>query len=744
MRGSQPERDDEIARVRARRTRPRGTGRSMRGRVGQRAPVVRAALVALCALVAVLTVSGGATALERPDSLGLEQSPPTVTVVGAAQVGGDLTAEPADFAVGDVMMYAWSADGVPLTGADAARLPLTPDLVGAMLTVTATGRQDGRPDEMATATVGPVTPGVIAPVGTPLITGTPRVDAVLSGSAGTWDPAATLTYAWLADGSPVTGATSLTFTPRAEQVTAVLSLRVTAVRDGYATRSATSAVTLPVGSATFTTSPTPTISGTLRVGRVLTADPGAWSPSATLTYQWRAGGVAIAGATARTYVLQAADRTRQMSVQVRGGRPGYVPVTRTSAATAAVDYGLFTASPTPTIGGVVQIGSTVRAAPGTWSPSAVLSYQWRVGGVAITGATGASYVIPSGYLGRSLSVTVTGRRTGYLTVSRTSTARTVTQPFTAAPTPKISAQLTRVGWVQRATAGAWSPAATLSVQWRRNGAAITGATGWSYRLTTADLGKRITVTVTGRRSGYTTTTRTSAATATVLAAPYGFTSSGTPAAPPTAAYAPSVIRTLTDAQWSAITVAGVWRAGDCPGGRSTFRRVDVPYWGLDGKVHRGYVVVNADVARSTAKIFDALYAKRFPLHRVEGIENWGGWEWLASKANASTAMNCRKPSEANSSNAYSPHAWGRALDFNPVQNPYVNPHTGSWDPNPPPSASTPGTIRYGGVAWTVVTSFGWYWSGNDSWHDYMHFDTGYPSTPRSGLRVVDGAVGHDR
>ena len=97
---------------------------------------------------------------------------------------------------------------------------------------------------------------------------------MLSGSAGTWDPAATLTYAWLADGSPVTGATSLTFTPRAEQVAAVLSLRVTAVRDGYATRSATSAVTLPVGSATFTTSPTPTISGTLRVGRVLTADPG--------------------------------------------------------------------------------------------------------------------------------------------------------------------------------------------------------------------------------------------------------------------------------------------------------------------------------------------------------------------------------------------------------------------------------------------------------------------------------------
>jgi hypothetical protein len=68
-----------------------------------------------------------------------------------------------------------------------------------------------------------------------------------------------------------------------------------------------------------------------------------------------------------------------------------------------------------------------------------------------------------------------------------------------------------------------------------------------------------------------------------------------------------------------------------------------------------------------------------------------------------------------------------------VQNPYINPRTGTWDPNPPPPSTAPGTIRYGGTVWTIFHNLGWYWSGTDSWKDYMHFDTGYPSRARSGL-----------
>ena len=693
-----------------------------------------------------LTVSpGAASAAVQPDTVVSQvASEPTVGIVGAPVVGSVLTAMAAGFSGTDVLTFAWSAGGVALPDTVGSSLTLEPRFLGAQVSVTVTGTSPGEPDRTATATIGPVAAGTIGLTGTPSISGTPRVGTVLTGRAGSWDPAATLGYQWLAAGVAVAGATTPTFSPGPAQLGQVITLRVTAVRQGYRSVAATSAPTAPVGAGAFVASPTPTISGTLRVGRVLTAAPGTWSPAASLSYQWRANGAVITSATGRTYTLQPTDRTKRMTVQVTGRRSGYAAVARTSSATAAVDYGLFAAAPVPSISGTVQIRSTVRVVPGTWSPSANLSYQWRVNGVAISGATGATFLIPTAYLGKGLSVTVTARRTGYATLGRTSAARPVTQPFTGAPTPRISAQLVRVGWVIRASSAPWSPAATLAVQWRRDGVAIPGATGWGYRMTTADLGKRMTATVTGRRSGYTTTSRTSASSAAVLAAPYGFTNAGTPATPPAAPYARSVIRTLTDAQWAKITAAGVWRPTGCPGTRSTFRRVEVPYWGLDGKTHRGYVNVNADVARSTVKIFDTLYAKHFPMHRVEGVENWGGWEWLASKANASTAMNCRKPSEANSSNAYSPHAWGRAIDLNPVQNPYVNPHTGIWDPNPPPPASTAGAIRYGSLAYGVVTSFGWYWSGNDSWHDYMHFDTGYPSNPRGGLRVSEGAAGHGR
>ncbi|HEY1106817.1 MAG TPA: carboxypeptidase regulatory-like domain-containing protein, partial [Agromyces sp.] len=67
-----------------------------------------------------------------------------------------------------------------------------------------------------------------------------------------------------------------------------------------------------------------------------------------------------------------------------------------------------------------------------------------------------------------------------------------------------------------ATAGTWAPApVTLKYQWRRNGVAITGATGSTYLLGSSVRGARITVTVTGSKTAYTSVARTSAATATI-------------------------------------------------------------------------------------------------------------------------------------------------------------------------------------------------------------------------------------
>ena len=101
--------------------------------------------------------------------------------------------------------------------------------------------------------------------------------------------------------------------------------------------------------ARFTTTPTPTITGTAKVGYTLTAHAGTWGPSpVSLHYQWKADGVAISGATAASYKVAPAYRGKRITVTVTGTRTGYLTVARTSAATAAVAAGSLTTTPTPT------------------------------------------------------------------------------------------------------------------------------------------------------------------------------------------------------------------------------------------------------------------------------------------------------------------------------------------------------------------------------------------------------------
>ncbi|HQR28421.1 MAG TPA: hypothetical protein PLP61_15365 [Nocardioides sp.] len=87
----------------------------------------------------------------------------------------------------------------------------------------------------------------------------------------------------------------------------------------------------------FTTAPKPTISGTLRKGRTLTAKPGTWVPKpGALAYRWYRGAKAISGANAKTYTLRKADVGKRISVTVKASLAGYVTTARTSAKTAAI------------------------------------------------------------------------------------------------------------------------------------------------------------------------------------------------------------------------------------------------------------------------------------------------------------------------------------------------------------------------------------------------------------------------
>ncbi|MGY3319436.1 hypothetical protein [Arthrobacter sp. TE12232] len=257
----------------------------------------------------------------------------------------------------------------------------------------------------------------------PSISGTPQVGRTLTAVTGTWSPTPdVLGFQWFRSGTAITGATGKTYALLAADYGKTITLKVTASKAGYPSITKTSAATAVVAKGSLT-APVPTITGTAKVGSTLTAVPGTWGPSpVTLSYQWKANGVAIIGATAATYKPAAADAGKTLTVTVTGTKTGYTTAAKTSTATAIVAKGSLTA-PVPTITGTAKVGSTLTAVPGTWGPSPVtLTYQWKANGVAIIGATAATYKPAAADTGKTLTITVTGTKTGYTTTAKTSAA----------------------------------------------------------------------------------------------------------------------------------------------------------------------------------------------------------------------------------------------------------------------------------------------------------------------------------
>jgi hypothetical protein len=175
--------------------------------------------------------------------------------------------------------------------------------------------------------------------------------------------------------------------------------------------------------------------------------------------------------------------------------------------------GPFLQSSKPTISGTVKVGSAVTANKGTWDSQAAISYRWLSNGVPIPNATTSTYT-PT-VSGKYLSVSVTGKRGGYLDVKQTSDKIWVASGTFSTVQPKITGTA-KVGKILRVYRGTWTPTPTTwRYQWYSNGAPITGATHSYYTITKYRLGKRITVKVKGSRTYYKTASRTSASTATV-------------------------------------------------------------------------------------------------------------------------------------------------------------------------------------------------------------------------------------
>lgn len=343
-----------------------------------------------------------------------------------------------------------------------------------------------------------------------VVSGKPAVGQKLSVAAPVLTPAGTVVYQWYRGTSGISGAASSSYTLTPADAEQSLSVTVTATGVGMNPLTLTSK-SVVVAKGTFTAAPAPAIAGTAKVGSSLTANPGTWSPTgATLAYQWYRGSSAISGATGRTYTPAAADNGQYLKVRVRATRAGYTTLDRWSVSRKVV-AGSIVATKTLSISGSARYGQTLKVSQG-WTSGSKIGYQWYSNGKAIRGATKSSLYMGTGYVGTKIAVRVTVSKPGYTTRSATSPALTVGKASMATKSVPTISGTKKAGYTLTASSGAYSTTPTsYAYQWYRNGAAISGAKYRTYKLTTADNGKKITVRVTARKTGYYNRAATSAA-----------------------------------------------------------------------------------------------------------------------------------------------------------------------------------------------------------------------------------------
>jgi D-alanyl-D-alanine carboxypeptidase len=147
------------------------------------------------------------------------------------------------------------------------------------------------------------------------------------------------------------------------------------------------------------------------------------------------------------------------------------------------------------------------------------------------------------------------------------------------------------------------------------------------------------------------------------------------------------------------------------------------YWGFDGRAHLGSMVVNEAVTQPVLSVFARLYAERFPIRQMVPEDVFGGSDPASMDADNTSGFNCRNAVAAGPPH-WSAHAYGEAIDVNPVENPYleggaVQPAAGAAFVDR--TAHRAGMAFPGGALVSAFASVGWPWGGRWSTPDYQHF-----------------------
>ena len=175
---------------------------------------------------------------------------------------------------------------------------------------------------------------------------------------------------------------------------------------------------------------------------------------------------------------------------------------------------------------------------------------------------------------------------------------------------------------------------------------------------------------------------------------------------------------------------GFYRSS-CPVKLAGLRLLTVTHWDFQGRSTQGQLVVNAAAAGKLATVFHKLYALHFPIRHLQLADMYGPVKGRPKDTDVSGSFDCRQAvpspcSGGTGTGTWSMHAYGLAVDVNPVENPYVGCGQ-SRDPRAKPyfdrSRHRKGMVTQKSIA--AFRSVGWGWGGSwtGSTKDYMHFSS---------------------
>jgi len=172
---------------------------------------------------------------------------------------------------------------------------------------------------------------------------------------------------------------------------------------------------------------------------------------------------------------------------------------------------------------------------------------------------------------------------------------------------------------------------------------------------------------------------------------------------------------------------GSWKKG-CPVPLKDLRYLRLKYLDFEGQIREGEMIVHKSVSDEVVNIFNELYTIGYPIHKMKLVSSYKANDWQSIEADNTSAFNCRN---ATGSKKWSKHSYGKAIDINPIENPYISrkgriSHKASLKyrkrVHKDDSYANRAVLLKDDQATQIFKKYGWKWGGD--WlgvKDYQHF-----------------------